>query len=425
MPNVRKLIPSSAGWKQSSAFGGRFLGRIISSSTREHDIKIHKLNSNAGSKRGRAKVSSMLRVQLGNVPGRKAAKVEEARDLFIPQTKWTRLLRSLPPLITQMCELLIPFDNEYDAISRIRRIEIAPPRSIANFCLRVMAVERFGVSDVEAIYNDDFAAPLPQNTPLCISVGDVRTTPEEPIAFIIRDSARREPKQSQTTTDKVLLDPTNQTRVPADIAADPGPGWDLGRTTRRTRLYRWDGGGSAQMVSRLPVINVNEDIWVRFDISRDLLWCSAHDVREVLNSIKSSTSPPVVWECVDLRNSRIVIYVEQLTVFFQNQHSFRFGYCFDLSGCDHATHRQQGSQDELLCTLSDEVGEFSLFGSTRQKHATSTDPVILLNKDMGLSLTLSTADELLHALNYIDSRNTTISSDYAPCIIYGFPGLRG
>ncbi|KAF8310737.1 hypothetical protein DL93DRAFT_2230061 [Clavulina sp. PMI_390] len=159
------------------------------------------------------------------------------------------------------------FNNASSTLGRVLRISIAPPRTTTNLCVCVLGREGFAMPDLKGVYFDDFDAPVSPNTPLSLAVGDVGTSPEEPLALIIQNAARRRPRRSgvllNNTSGNIPLDPTDPTRVLPQVATYPGPGWRKGKTTTAVYLLDWNGGESVQNVSgafsRAYIIQKGED----------------------------------------------------------------------------------------------------------------------------------------------------------------------
>ncbi|KAF8305371.1 hypothetical protein DL93DRAFT_2233075 [Clavulina sp. PMI_390] len=173
------------------------------------------------------------------------------------------------------------YDSEYSALGRVRRISIAPPRTIASFCLCVLELEGFGMSDVKEVYFDDSNLPVSPHALLPVGVGDTGTTPEEPIALMIHDTASRKPEESPPVLEQppsvpedipLELDPADPTRVLHHIAVYPGPGWRRSRPIDIAYLLDWNGGKNVQAVTGANLISRGDGIWVRSGVSRDLTY---------------------------------------------------------------------------------------------------------------------------------------------------------
>ncbi|KAF8305372.1 hypothetical protein DL93DRAFT_2102077 [Clavulina sp. PMI_390] len=163
------------------------------------------------------------------------------------------------------------FDDEYNALARVRRIGIAPPRTIASFCRCVLGLEGFELSDIYEIYFDNSEVPASPRDLLSFVVGDPGTKPDAPIALILRDSALRQPRPSSNLGHmRPKRTPVYLDQVPPDVAR-PGPGWQMVQAKQKLCILDWDGGEWIQNASRLPIIMAHEVLWVRLGVTRRLI----------------------------------------------------------------------------------------------------------------------------------------------------------
>ncbi|KAF8310740.1 hypothetical protein DL93DRAFT_2230062 [Clavulina sp. PMI_390] len=199
------------------------------------------------------------------------------------------------------------YDSEYNALGRVRRISIAPPRTIASFCLCVLELEGFGMSDVKEVYFEDYDVPVSLHALLPVGVGDTGTTPEEPIALMLCETARRKIGESLPVLEQpplvpedipLELDPADPTRVVHHIAVYPGPGWRRSRSIDTAYLLDWNGGKNVQNVTGANLISRGDGIWVRSGVSRDLTYSAspptyaALDPNEWADSLDDLTQAP-------------------------------------------------------------------------------------------------------------------------------------
>ncbi|KAF8312353.1 hypothetical protein DL93DRAFT_1320383 [Clavulina sp. PMI_390] len=157
------------------------------------------------------------------------------------------------------------FDKDYSALGRVRRISIAPPQTVSVFHAYIATLEGFQGNDIVQIYLPDSYAPAAPNTRLQLAAGAPGTTPDEPIALIVRDSPPPPWRLDISGVGIPTRDPADPSTV---ISGALPPKWRAGYAARDTYLLDWEAESLSHIGRR--TIKKKDLLWVRLDASRQL-----------------------------------------------------------------------------------------------------------------------------------------------------------